>query len=463
MDATKKPLLIPPEFSTYAEKHGIYQVYERLLKKLLVQQPEEPLQAIVDWLREPECVPEIVVLGPPGSGKRSISRLAADRLCCVYISKEELGSVSNDQEIATAIKERIYKQDCVERGYLLEGLPENRAQALQLQIDGIFPKHVVLLDAPDTVLTERVIGKRIDTITGDVYHVTFHPPPSDVIKRVKPDPDSCDSRMTERLASHHRNIAGILRCYADSFKRINADQPRDDVLSQSLTYLSTKNRDNAPHTPRVILLGPTGSGKREQASLLCSKYQLVHVCYEDLIKQMLANESNLGQSMKPYADRGVRIPDELVTKALIQRLSRLDAVKRGWVLHGFPKTRTQLDSLTEQGYEPNRVVVLDIPSDTAVERLSLRSVDPQTGYRYHLLYNPPQVAEVKDRLSMHPNDEESQVLKRYSDYQVNVEDILEFFPSAQHVNGDQDRQAVFESIETTIVNPLPDDDDETQH
>ena len=48
------------------------------------------------------------------------------------------------------------------------------------------------------------------------------------------------------------------------------------VFFQALTYLSTKNRDNAPHTPRVILLGPTGSGKREQASLLCSKYQLVH-------------------------------------------------------------------------------------------------------------------------------------------------------------------------------------------
>ena len=124
------------------------------------------------------------------------------------------------------------------------------------------------------------------------------------------------------------------------------------------------------------------------------------------------------------------VPDELVTKALIQRLSRLDAVKRGWVLHGFPKTRTQLDSLTEQGlitfrllewkdlllffftmpkdssqihnhesdlilsfifyyfigYEPNRVVVLDIPSDTAVERLSLRSVDPQTGYRFVIMF-----------------------------------------------------------------------------
>lgn len=66
------------------------------------------------------------------------------------------------------------------------------------------------------------------------------------------------------------------------------------------------------------------------------------------------------------------------------RLGQLDAVKRGWILHGFPQTRNQVDSLSQMGYEPNRVIVLDLSSDTAVERLSLRAVDPVTGERYGL-------------------------------------------------------------------------------
>lgn len=455
MDATKKPLLIPPKFSTYAEKHGVFQTYEKLLKKLLIHQPDDPLQCIIDWLREPDYVPEVIVLGPPGSGKRSISRLVADKIGCVYISKEELFSCETNEDIVKSLKERISKADCMEKGYLLEALPENRFQALQLQKDGINPKHVVLLEAPDSVLLERAIGKRIDSITGDVYHVTFHPPPNDIKKRVQPDPDSSETRMLELLSQYHREIGGVLRCYSNSFKKINADQPRADVLSQTLSFLSMNSRDNAPHTPRIILLGPPGSGKSEQASLLCSKYQLVHVCCDELIKQMLVNESNLGESMKPYAERGVRIPDELITKALTERLGQLDAIKRGWVLHGFPRTRNQLDSLTQLGYEPNRVIVLDIPSDTAVERISLRAVDPVSGERYHMLYKPPQTAAVKERLSMHADDDENEVYKRYSDYQVNVDDILEYFSSAQHVNGDQERQSVFESIETIVVNPLP--------
>ena len=44
----------------------------------------------------------------------------------------------------------------------------------------------------------------------------------------------------------------------------------------ALTYVSTKQRSNAPHTPRIILLGPVGSGKSVQAALLESKYQIVN-------------------------------------------------------------------------------------------------------------------------------------------------------------------------------------------
>lgn len=71
----------------------------------------------------------------------------------------------------------------------------------------------------------------------------------------------------------------------------------------------------------------------------------------------------------------------MIVQALKNRLGQIDSVKRGWVLHGFPSTRSQVDALSHAGYEPNRVIVLDLPCDTSVERLSLRAVDPHTGER----------------------------------------------------------------------------------
>lgn len=78
----------------------------------------------------------------------------------------------------------------------------------------------------------------------------------------------------------------------------------------------------------------------------------------------------------------VLVPDEMIIKALSEKLGQLDAVKQGWVLHGFPTSRTQVDAFSCAGYEPNRVIVLDVSSETAVERLNLRCIDPKTGDRW---------------------------------------------------------------------------------
>ena len=48
------------------------------------------------------------------------------------------------------------------------------------------------------------------------------------------------------------------------------------------------------------------------------------------------------------------MPDDLVIQLLRGRLAQLEAVTKGWVLHGFPKTREQAESLGRAGYEPNR-------------------------------------------------------------------------------------------------------------
>ncbi|XP_065647184.1 adenylate kinase 8 isoform X3 [Hydra vulgaris] len=455
MDATKKPFLIPPEFSAYAEKHEIFGIYERLLKNLIITQPDDPLQAVINWLKEPEDVLQVCVLGPPGVGKQTISQDVCKTHGCIFICREDISAIS-DEDVVEAIQKRISMDDCLMKGWLLDALPENREQALKMQAAGIYPKHVVLLEAPDRVLIERVVGKRIDFLTHDVYHLTFNPPTKeDVMQRLVFDPESAEDKMLARLIKYHRTIDGITNCYSDVLKNVNADQPKDDVLSQTLVHLSTRQRNNAPFTPRVLFLGPPGSGKSLQAVMLAKKYNLVNIDCNEFIKQKLKDDSKFGEAMKPFEERGVKIPDELIVNVVQERLGYLDAVKKGWILHGFPTTRSQVDLLNKTGHEPNRVIVFDISCDVAIERLSLRTVDPVTGRRYHILYNPPNSNTVKERLKTHPNDEESAVIKKYVDYRESLDDVLEFYTSANVINADQDVQSVFECIETILVYPLP--------
>ncbi|XP_065830261.1 adenylate kinase 8-like [Oscarella lobularis] len=470
MDATKRPLRIPPDFTLYAEKHKIFQLYERIIQELIVTQPDDPLQAIIDILKRPkDNVHRVIICGVPGSGKRTMSKLVSSRLRLVHITPKDLLNDEDSPIVQAARKstgpispaswgeifrERVLKADCQNKGWVIEGFPRTREEALALQSVGVLANHFILLDVKDDVAFERNMAKRVDPQTGDVYNTVYGMPNDPKVSARLKEWDASD--LSQNIQEHHRKIDGVLSCYTHIAKRINADQPKEDVVALILNFLCSSSRSMAPHTPRVVLLGPTGSGKSKQASLLASKYGLVDVSCSDIIKKAMAAGTKLGEAMKPYMERGLMIPDDLVMNALKARLSQLDCATRGWILHGYPKTPPQAELLIQAGYEPSRVFFLDVSVDSVMERLTQRRTDPLTGERYHLLSRRPPTEQVAQRLKIHPKDEEEAVLQRLHQYQANYDDIEEVFSSqSQHVNGDQDAHTVFELLESMLIKPVP--------
>lgn len=475
MDATKRPMTIPPEIANYADQHGIFDLYKRLLAELVINKPDDPLNFIIDFLRkDDDDVPRVVVIGPPASGKASVSHMLSKSLGISHITKDGIMSGADVIEQvqhftnvgqplpphvwAKMVHSRLSMYDAIKKGWVLDNVIETREQALALSVLGVYPKHCILLDAPDTVLIERASGKRVDPVTGNIYHVTFDWPSSiEIASRLEESPGSSDTEVAERLIIYHRNIDGIKSCYQHVLKTINADQPKADVFSHVMTFVCQQPRSAAPHTPRIILIGPRGSGRGTQAELLANKYRLVNVDCGRLISQAIASNSSTGHACKSYVDKGLAVPDVIVLNLLKDRLSQLDCVTRGWVLHRYPLTRDQAESLQGAGFLANRVFFLDISSEAILERLTLRATDPMTGNQYHLLYNPPRTQEVKDRLQTHPSDTVDAVTAELSKYQAYREELLDYYSNygCQRVNVDQDTHTIFETLESMIVNPLP--------
>nr|CAB3220769.1 AK58 radial spoke protein [Phallusia mammillata] len=477
MDATKKPLRIPPEFGIYAEEHGIFDMYKRLLSQLIIDKPEEPIQFMIDWLkRDNNDVSKIAVLGPPASGKSGISTTLSKRINSVHINQDGLldDELSDDaQQVKSLLAEskpvpdelwvklisdRLKRKDCLRRGFILEGFPQNRSQAIELQACGVLLKHVVMLEAPDTVLIERQAGKRVDPITGDVYHTTFDWPQDPTVQARLLEPSGISEKeMKQKLMEYSRHVAGLQQTFTNIHKMINADQPKADALAQTITFVNTQMRSEAPHTPRIVLIGPTGSGKSTMAQKLAEKYKLVDVSCGTVIKEQIANETKLGDAVKDFVKEKQRIPNALVSKIILDRLTNLDASTQGWVLHGFPLTREQAESLADGGLRPNRVYFLDIPDDCVIERLCYRLTDPISGERFHTIYNPPHSNDVKQRCRQHHEDSEEEVKKRLDEYHSYMEELSEYYAEegASRINADQDPQTVFEYIEGILVNPLP--------
>ena len=126
----------------------------------------------------------------------------------------------------------------------------------------------------------------------------------------------------------------------------------------------------------VLLLGVQGSGKGTQAKRIASDYGLAHIATGEMLRNAIANGSELGRRVQPILERGELVPDDLMIELIRERLESEDA-ENGFVLDGFPRTMTQaeaLDSmLTAIGRPLSIVFELQVPDEVAVARLYKRA------------------------------------------------------------------------------------------
>jgi adenylate kinase len=126
----------------------------------------------------------------------------------------------------------------------------------------------------------------------------------------------------------------------------------------------------------ILLLGPQGSGKGTQAKLISAHYGIPHVATGDMLREAIAEGTELGRRVEPILERGDLVPDDLMISLIRERLSRGDTAD-GFVLDGFPRTMNQAEALDamlrEIGRELTVVFELMLSDDECVARLLRRA------------------------------------------------------------------------------------------
>ena len=136
-------------------------------------------------------------------------------------------------------------------------------------------------------------------------------------------------------------------------------------------------------------MGPQGAGKGTQAAKLEEETGATHIETGDLVRSEIKQETELGQKIKEYSDKGELVPDEIIIDMTKPYLDENDS----WILDGFPRNQEQAraldEALDEIGEKIDRVIVLEADDDALVERLSGRRQSEATGEIYHVEHNPP--------------------------------------------------------------------------
>ena len=193
----------------------------------------------------------------------------------------------------------------------------------------------------------------------------------------------------------------------------------------------------------LILLGAPGAGKGTQAELPVKKLSIPAISTGNMLREAIANGTDLGKKAKEYMDEGNLVPDDLILGIVAERVSRPDCA-RGFILDGVPRTLAQAEALEDRGVKIDHVISIEVDDSEIERRMTGRRVCAKCGASYHVSANPPKVEGVCDdcggELTIRKDDAPETVRKRLQVYHSTTEVLKDFYGKLGRlciVNGSQ--------------------------
>ncbi|XP_010530692.1 PREDICTED: adenylate kinase 2, chloroplastic [Tarenaya hassleriana] len=217
---------------------------------------------------------KIMISGAPASGKGTQCELITQKYGLVHISAGDLlraeiesgsengrrakefmekGQLVPNEIVVMMVKERLSRPDSREKGWLLDGYPRSLSQATALKGFGFQPDLFIVLEVPEEVLVERVVGRRLDPVTGKIYHMKYSPPETEEIAaRLTQRFDDTEEKVKLRLMTHNQNVMDVLSMYDDVTVKIKGDLSKDQVFCQIDSVLSELLKQRKATTPSSL-------------------------------------------------------------------------------------------------------------------------------------------------------------------------------------------------------------------
>jgi len=186
----------------------------------------------------------------------------------------------------------------------------------------------------------------------------------------------------------------------------------------------------------IIFIAPPAAGKGTQAKLVSAEYNIPHISTGDLLREEMANNTEIGKSIKSDMEKGNLVSDEVITTLLKSRITSRDCLN-GFILDGYPRNLAQAKIFNQLLEELNinnvYVIFFDIDKETALNRMLSRIVCGKCGSSYNLMIDglKPKKENICDRcnseLKTRTDDTEQVFINRFDTYLNSTKDLIEYY------------------------------------
>ena len=208
---------------------------------------------------------------------------------------------------------------------------------------------------------------------------------------------------------------------------------------------------------KIIMLGAPGAGKGTQAAEVSRTFGIPAISTGNMIREAMASGSPLGLAVKERMANGQLLDDETVIGIV---RDKLQTIKDGYILDGFPRTIAQAIALEEMGEEIDAVINIYVPDETIIGRASGRRYCPKCGATYHTEYNPPKKADGDEGdgvcalcntpVTIREDDKEATVRRRLEIYHTETQPLEEFYKSRGKLTTVVGQEAVADTTALTL-------------
>ena len=184
----------------------------------------------------------------------------------------------------------------------------------------------------------------------------------------------------------------------------------------------------------LILLGAPGAGKGTQAKRLVAALRIPQISTGDILRAKRNERSALAEQINEIMASGKLVPDEIVISIIEERLQNADC-NDGFILDGFPRTVAQADALDQMlerlKVSLAHVLLIDVPKDYLLERLTGRRVCRKCGEEYHVIFKLPKAEGVCDKcggeIYQREDDKLEVISKRLNEYHDKTAPLIEYY------------------------------------